>query len=118
MCSRSVRTRPASCTCCRGAAASTGSRRLPKPPDAERYLNGNRPLEVALQTRIRSLALAGLAGDLLATPAFGVEGPPWISIELPVNPDDQTPRDAFLLVLPFHHGTAQGVIGCVPAGGG
>src|SRR5207244_642644 len=36
MCSRSVRTRPASCTCCRGAAASTGSRRLPKPPDGGR----------------------------------------------------------------------------------
>src|SRR6266566_2175481 len=67
MCSRSVRTRPASCTCCRGVAASTGSRRLPKPPDAERHLNGNRPLEVAMQTRIRSLALAALAGVLLVT---------------------------------------------------
>src|SRR6266576_4757216 len=110
MCSRSVRTRPASCTCCRRAAASTGSRRLPKPPDAERHLNGNRPLEVAMQTRIRSLALAALAGVLLATPAFGVKGPPWISIELPANPYDKSTRDAFLLVHSFHHGTAMGYI--------
>src|SRR6266566_6848047 len=110
MCSRSVRTRPASCTCCRGAAASTGSRRLPKPPDAERYLNGNRPLEVAMQTRIRNLALAALAGVLLATPAVGLAGPPWISIELPANPYDRSTRAAFLLVHAFHHGTAMGFI--------
>ncbi|MEP7345881.1 MAG: hypothetical protein ABI877_11460 [Gemmatimonadaceae bacterium] len=34
-----------------------------------------------------------------------VVGPPWISIEYPVNPYDQTTRDAFLLVHAFHHGT-------------
>src|SRR6266487_2341091 len=110
MCSRSVRTRPASCTCCRGAAASTESPRPPKPSDAERHLNGNRPLEVAMQTRIRSLALAALAGVLLAAPAFALKGPPWISIELPVNPYDKSTRDAFLLVHSFHHGTAMGFI--------
>src|SRR3989441_6463997 len=110
MCSRSVRTRPASCTCCRGAAASTGSRRLPKPRDAERHLNGNRPLEVAMQTRIRSLALTALAAAALVTPAFGLKGPPWISIELPVNPYDRSMQGAFLLVHAFHHGTAMGYI--------
>lgn len=34
-----------------------------------------------------------------------VKGPPWISIEYPVNPHDATTRDAFLLVHAFHHGT-------------
>ncbi len=35
-------------------------------------------------------------------------GPPWISIEYPVNPYDQTTRDAFLVVHAFHHGTPVG----------
>ena len=33
-------------------------------------------------------------------------GPPWISIEYPVNPYDQTTRSAFMLVHSFHHGAA------------
>lgn len=32
-------------------------------------------------------------------------GPPWISIEHPVNPYDASTRGAFLLVHAFHHGT-------------
>jgi hypothetical protein len=32
-------------------------------------------------------------------------GPPWISIEYPVNPYDRTTRDAYLVVHAFHHGT-------------
>ena len=36
-----------------------------------------------------------------------LSGPPWISIEHPVNPYDATTRDAFLLVHAFHHGTPQ-----------
>lgn len=32
-------------------------------------------------------------------------GPPWISIEYPVNPHDATTRGAVLLVHAFHHGT-------------
>jgi hypothetical protein len=32
-------------------------------------------------------------------------GPPWISIETPVNPYDATTKDAYLLVHAFHHGT-------------
>jgi len=63
-----------------------------------------------MQTRIRSLALAALASAIVATPALGLKGPPWISIELPANPYDKSTRDAFLLVHSFHHGTAMGFI--------
>lgn len=35
----------------------------------------------------------------------GMFGPPWISIETPVNPYDASTRGAFLLVHTFHHGT-------------
>jgi len=65
-----------------------------------------------MQVRIRSLALAALATAPVAVPvsAFELKGPPWISIELPVNPYDQSTRGAFLLVHSFHHGTAMGFI--------
>jgi len=65
-----------------------------------------------MQVRIRSLALAALvsAGVVAPAPAFGSKGPPWISIELPANPYDQSTRGAFLLVHSFHHGTAMGFI--------
>ena len=62
-----------------------------------------------MQTRIRSLALAALVSVLVVVPALA-KGPPWISIELPVNPYDQSMRGAFLLVHSFHHGTAMGYI--------
>jgi len=39
------------------------------------------------------------------TPAPAPVGPPWISIEYPVNPYDATTRDAFLVVHAFHHGS-------------
>lgn len=42
-----------------------------------------------------------------ASPA-PVFGPPWISIEHPVNPYDQTTRGAYLVVHAFHHGTPTG----------
>src|SRR5258708_28726984 len=61
-------------------------------------------------TRIRSFALAALASAIVATPALGLKGPPWISIELPANPYDKSTRDAFLLVHSFHHGMAMGYI--------
>ena len=38
------------------------------------------------------------------TPA-PIAGPPWISIEYPVNPYDAATRGAFLVVHAFHHGT-------------
>src|SRR5207249_5170590 len=62
-----------------------------------------------MQTRIRSLALAALATALFAAPGLA-KGPPWISIELPVNPYDQSMRGAFLLVHAFHHQTPMGFI--------
>jgi len=67
--------------------------------------------------RIRTLSLAALCSAALATPAFA--GPPWISIEYPVNPHDQSMRGAMLLVHVFHHatpmvypveGTAEGIV--------
>ena len=58
--------------------------------------------------RTRSLGLAAALVTLLAVPALA--GPPWISIELPVNPYDQSTRGAFLLVHSFHHGTPTGYI--------
>jgi hypothetical protein len=54
-----------------------------------------------------------------AAPASVRKGPPWISIELPANPWDQTTKGAFLLVHAFHHGlplqqpisgTAEGIV--------
>ena len=60
---------------------------------------------------IHALALAALLGLSV--------GPPWISIEYPVNPLDQSMRPAFLLVHVFHHatpiiypveGTAEGIV--------
>src|SRR5213592_3060208 len=58
--------------------------------------------------RTRSLGLAAALVTLLAAPALA--GPPWISIELPVNPYDQSMRGAFLLVHAFHHGTPVGYV--------
>ena len=55
----------------------------------------------------RSLSLAALALVTLSIAAAAPAplGPPWISIEYPPSPYDQTTRDAFLLVHTFHHGT-------------
>lgn len=44
----------------------------------------------------------GAAVPLAAPASFG---PPWISIEYPVNPYDATTKAAFLVVHAFHHGT-------------
>ena len=60
-------------------------------------------------SRIRSLGLAATCAALFASPALA-KGPPWISIELPANPYDQTMRGAFLLVHAFHHGREMGYI--------
>jgi len=66
---------------------------------------------------LKSLGLATLASAVFAAPALA--GPPWISIELPVNPYDESARGAFLLVHAFHHqtptgflvtGTAEGIV--------
>jgi hypothetical protein len=39
---------------------------------------------------------------LASTPAFA--GPPWISLEIPANPYNETTRGAFALVRVYHHG--------------
>jgi hypothetical protein len=43
-----------------------------------------------------------------AAPVRVVAGPPWISIEYPVNPFDRTTRGAHLLVHAYYHGTPVG----------
>ena len=63
-----------------------------------------------MNSRLRGLAVAVLASAAVAGPALAKKGPPWISIELPANPYDETTRSAFLLVHAFHHGTAIGYI--------
>jgi hypothetical protein len=53
------------------------------------------------------LLLGALAAALSTTPAVptpATMGPPWISIEYPVNPYDSSTKDAFLVVHAFHHG--------------
>jgi hypothetical protein len=60
-----------------------------------------------------------IAASALAVVAALAVGPPWISIEYPVNPHDQSMRGAMLLVHVFHHavpmaypieGTAEGLV--------
>ncbi len=52
---------------------------------------------------MRRPLLLALALTLVAeSPAFA--GPPWISIEYPVNPYNSATRDAFCLVRVYHHG--------------
>lgn len=61
-----------------------------------------------------TLALATLAAALTFAPigssdASTAVGPPWISLELPVNPMEPATRDAVLLVRTFHHEHPAGV---------
>ena len=62
----------------------------------------------SMLSRLRSLGLAAVASAVFTAPVLA--GPPWISIELPVNPYDQSMRGAFLLVHAFHHGTPMGFL--------
>jgi hypothetical protein len=61
------------------------------------------PVIAALALASTALVAAGPRAGLART--TGMFGPPWISIETPVNPYDASTRDAFLLVHTFHHGT-------------
>ncbi|MEO8561782.1 MAG: hypothetical protein ABI601_06885 [bacterium] len=62
---------------------------------------------------IRSLTLAAIAaGTMLVGAASSPHeaskfGGPWISVETPVNPFDNSTRGALLLVHTFHHGTPE-----------
>lgn len=62
-------------------------------------------------TRLVLGALAAALGFPLAAPTSTsvAAGPPWISIEHPVNPYDPATRGAFLMVNAFHHGTPVGI---------
>jgi hypothetical protein len=60
-----------------------------------------------------------IAAAALAVVAALAVGPPWISIEYPVNPHDRSMNGAILLVHVFHHatpiaypieGTAEGIV--------
>ena len=53
---------------------------------------------------LASLALALLTGALM--PSTAQAGPPWISLELPVNPFDTATRGALAVVHLYHHGDA------------
>jgi hypothetical protein len=55
-----------------------------------------------LHTPLRRLALVAVLSIAAATAAFA--GPPWISIESPVNPHDPNTRNAYLTVRVYHHG--------------
>jgi hypothetical protein len=66
---------------------------------------------------LRTFAL--VAALMVSAFSTALAGPPWIGIEYPANPFDQTSRDAFLTVRTYHHGqiisktvtgTAEGVV--------
>ena len=52
----------------------------------------------------RPLFAVAALSVLASTPAFA--GPPWISLEIPANPYNETTRGAFALVRVYHHGDA------------
>lgn len=54
------------------------------------------------------VGLALLLATVSTAPTVSLDGPPWISIELPANPYDRASRGAFLVVHAFHHGTPMG----------
>lgn len=56
----------------------------------------------------RSVLLLAALTLLLAAPV-SAKGPPWIAIEYPANPHDQSTRGAALLVRAYHHSTPMGL---------
>lgn len=64
-----------------------------------------RPLLLALPLALAPVAPPASATSAAAAAARPAAGPPWLSIEYPVNPYDATTRGAFLVVHAFHHGT-------------
>jgi hypothetical protein len=64
-----------------------------------------RSLRIATATALASVALAATAARPGLAHVVRLFGPPWISIETPVNPYDPTTRGAFLIVHTFHHGS-------------
>ena len=64
-----------------------------------------RVLPIAAAFALASFALVAAYPRAGLARSAELFGPPWISIETPVNPYDASTRDAFLLVHTFHHGT-------------
>jgi hypothetical protein len=69
-----------------------------------------RPLSLALSSVLAVFAAVAISvamppTSVDAAPMTAVAGPPWISIEYPVNPFDRTTRGAHLLVHAYYHGT-------------
>lgn len=64
-----------------------------------------RAIAVLLPLALTPDAFPGVALDAPDATPSAVAGPPWISIEYPVNPYDAATRDAFLVVHAYHHGT-------------
>jgi hypothetical protein len=72
----------------------------------------SRPLMLSAAVVAALAGAASLVGDSHAAGAASaapvVAGPPWISIEYPVNPFDRTTLGAHLLVHAYYHGTPVG----------
>ncbi|MEP7381021.1 MAG: hypothetical protein ABI910_05005 [Gemmatimonadota bacterium] len=64
---------------------------------------------LALTLPLLLLTATPATRSLAASSAPVVVGPPWISIEYPVNPYDAATRGAYLVVHAFHHGTPTGL---------
>jgi hypothetical protein len=64
-----------------------------------------RSLRLIAATALASIALVAISARPGLARVAGMFGPPWISIETPVNPYDASTRGAFLIVHTFHHGS-------------
>lgn len=64
-----------------------------------------RSIAVLLPLALVPDALPGVTLDVPHATPSTIAGPPWISIEYPVNPYDAATRNAFLVVHAYHHGT-------------
>ncbi len=82
-----------------------------------RKLRNNIQGAVMIRTKRRALGLA--LGFLVIGAVAAIAGPPWISIEYPVNPFDAGAKDGYLKVRTYHHsdlvgyqiaGTAEGLV--------
>lgn len=63
------------------------------------------PAFLALGLMLAGTTAAVLHSAPIPSSLSSVAGPPWISIEYPVNPFDRTTRGAHLLVHAYYHGT-------------
>jgi hypothetical protein len=64
-----------------------------------------RAFRIVAAASLASISLIAAAARPGSAREPGMFGPPWISIETPVNPYDASTRGAYLIVHTFHHGT-------------